>query len=481
MSKKTSYEALMERKGDIIKKSVGIDYSQFESGSIAFDFEGMLQSTGYSLDRIRSIQRETGVGNTPIYELRNLTRLARKYAPAGKGARIFIKDEAANPSGSFKARRAATSVYHAKKNGYPGVIAATSGNYGAAVASQSAMRGMDCIVVQECYDSHRVGQPEIIEKARKCEAYGAEVMQLSVGPELFFTFLKLLEDTGFFNASLYTTFGVTGIETIGLEIAERMRELTGDVPTAVVITNAGGGNLTGTARGLRAAGAESSRIIAASVNLEGLNMASDTQFNRKSFTTGHTGFGIPFTTFPDRSDVPRSAARPLRYMDRYVTVNQGEVFYMTEALARTEGLERGPAGNTSLAAAFAIAQEMDRDETIIVQETEYTGAGKHVQPQLAFARDNGIEIRFGDPRDEKPGTSIILPEDPSFIRARELEMDDLRRSYIRHSVEFARQLHGGGQAAAKLRFDENDMIFLAEETRYSREQVEKTIRDLGLR
>ncbi|MGC9312674.1 MAG: 2-amino-4-oxopentanoate thiolase subunit OrtB [Sediminispirochaetaceae bacterium] len=481
MSKKTSYEALMERKGEIIKKSVGIDYSQFESGSISFDFEGMLQSTGYSLDSIRSIQRETGVGNTPIYELRNLTRLARKYAPAGKGARIFIKDEAANPSGSFKARRAATSVYHAKKHGYPGVIAATSGNYGAAVASQAAMRGMDCIVVQECYDSHRVGQPEIIEKARKCEAYGAEVMQLSVGPELFFTFLKLLEDTGFFNASLYTTFGVTGIETIGLEIAEQMRELTGDVPNAVVITNAGGGNLTGTARGLRAAGAETSRIIAASVNLEGLNMASDTQFNRKSFTTGHTGFGIPFTTFPDRSDVPRSAARPLRYMDRYVTVNQGEVFYMTEALARTEGLERGPAGNTSLAAAFAIAQEMDRDETIIVQETEYTGAGKHVQPQLAFARDNGIEIRFGDPRDEKPGTSIILPRDPSFIRARDLEMDDLRRSYIRHSVEFARQLHGGSQGAAKLRFDENDMIFLAEETRYSREQVEKAVSDLGLR
>jgi len=481
MSKKTSYEELMARKGEIIKKSVGIDYSQFESGSIAFDFEGMLQSTGYSLDTIRSIQRETGVGNTPIYELRNLTKLARKYAPAGKGARIFIKDEAANPSGSFKARRAATSVYHAKKHGYPGVIAATSGNYGAAVASQAAMRGMDCIVVQECYDSHRIGQPEIIEKARKCEAYGAEVMQLSVGPELFFTFLKLLEDTGFFNASLYTTFGVTGIETIGLEIAEQMRELTGDVPTAVVITNAGGGNLTGTARGLRTAGAESSRIIAASVNLEGLNMASDTQFNRKSFTTGHTGFGIPFTTFPDRSDVPRSAARPLRYMDRYVTVNQGEVFYMTEALARTEGLERGPAGNTSLAAAFAIAQEMDRDETIIVQETEYTGAGKHVQPQLAFARDNGIEIRFGDPRDEKPGTSIILPEDPSFIRARDLEMNDLRRSYIRYSVEFARQMHGGDKGAARLRFDANDMTFLAEETRYTREQVEKAIGDLGLR
>ena len=61
-------------------------------------------------------------------------------------------------------------------------------------------------------------------------------------------------------------------------------------------------------------------------------MASDTQFNRKSCTTGHTGFGVPFANWPDRSDVPRSAARPLRYMDRYVTVTQGEVMCITELL-----------------------------------------------------------------------------------------------------------------------------------------------------
>jgi len=478
--KKTTHEALMSRKGEIIRKAVGIDYSEFESGSIAFDFEKMMSSTGYSLEEIKSIQRETGVGNTPLYELRNLTAIARKYAPAGKGARIFLKDEASNPSGSFKARRAATSVYHAKKHGYKGVIAATSGNYGAAVASQAAMRGLDCIVVQECYDSRRVGQPEIIEKARKCEAYGAEVMQLSVGPELFSTFLSLLETTGFFNASLYTTFGVTGIETLGVEIAQQMVERTGKVPSAVVVTNAGGGNLTGTARGLRAAGAESSTVIAASVNLAGLNMASDSQFNRKSFTTGHTGFGIPFTTFPDRSDVPRSAARPLRYMDRYVTVNQGEVFYMTEALARTEGLERGPAGNTSLAAAFSIAQEMDREETIVVQETEYTGAGKHVQPQLAFARENGILLKFGNPRDEEPGTNIILPTDPSLIRIRDLDLGELRSSYIRHSIEFAQQqLEAAGRGAA-VRFDDKDIRFLADETRMNEKEVRSAIRTLGL-
>ncbi len=487
----TSYEALMARKGEIIKKAVGIDYSEFESGSIAFDYEEMMRSTGYGLEQIRQIQRETGVGDTPLLELRNLTGLAGRYAGPGKGARIFIKDEAANPSGSFKARRAATSVYHAEKAGFKGVIAATSGNYGAAVASQAAMRGLDCIVVQECYDSRGVGQPEIVEKARKCEAFGAEVLQLTVGPELFFIFLKLLEETGFFNASLYTPFGVSGIETLGVELTEQMEERTGAAPDAVVVTNAGGGNLTGTARGLRQAGAAGTRVIGASVNLEGLNMASDGQFNRKSFTTGHTGFGIPFTTFPDRSDVPRSAARALRYMDRYVTVRQGEVFYTTEALARLEGLERGPAGNTALAAAFALAQELDSDQTIVVQETEYTGAGKHVQPQLAFARENGIEIRFGNPEEEVAGSSIVLPEDPSLIRPKEIDLGELRRSYIQHSIDFAGQQvsaqrsgRGGEKAGAPasrqgLRFDEEDIRFLSEETRLAPEEVERVIEELG--
>ncbi len=434
MNKEMTYEAVMARRGEIMKQAVGIDYSVFEYGKIAFDYERMMRETGYSLQEMQVIQGDTGVGNTPLLELKNLTALARKLAPEGKGARIFIKDEASNPSGSFKARRAANAVYHAKKLGYKGVIAATSGNYGAAVASQAAMRGLKCIIIQECYDSTGKGQPEIIEKARKCEAYGAEVVQLTVGPELFYTFLKLLEETGYFNASLYTPFGIAGVETLGYELAMQFRERVGKDPDVVVCTNAGGGNLTGTARGLIKAGANEVKIVGASVNLKGLHMASDGDFNKKSFTTGHTGFGIPFSTWPDRSDVPRSAARPLRYMDRYVLVNQGEVFYMTEALAQLEGLERGPAGNTSLAVAFSLAQEMDQDQIIVVQETEYTGAGKHIQPQLSFAKENGIEVKFGNPEEEIQGENIILPSHPSLIKAREIDINQLRSSYIKNCI-----------------------------------------------
>lgn len=460
-----SYQAVMARSNEIMKKAVGMDYSRFARGRLAFDYQAMMTEAGYSLEDVVAIQRETGVGNTPLYELKNITELVRQTAAPGKGARIFLKDEAANPSGSFKARRAALSVYHAAKHGYPGVVAATSGNYGAAVASQAAMRGLKCIVIQEAFDSRGVYQPEIAEKGRACEAYGAEVLQLSVGPELFYVFLRTLEETGFFNSSLYTPFAIAGVETLGWEIVQQLREQYQTKPDMVVVTHAGGGNLTGTARGLRKAGSQAT-VVGASVDLKGLHMASDKDFNRKSFTTGHTGFGVPFATWPDRADVPRNAARPLRYMDRYVTVTQGEAFYVTELLAQLEGLERGPAGNVSLAAAMALARELDRDQVLVVQETEYTGAGKHVTAQLSFARQNGIEISVGDPAESIPGKSIILPQHPSQIRAVDLDMENLRRSYIKNALA---QLAGEELAP-------EDISFLAEDCRCTPEFIQSIAR-----
>lgn len=468
MTKDMSYSAVMGRRNEIMKNAIGIDYADFEYPGIGFDYEKMMRETGYTLDEMQKIQSEAGVGNTPLLELKNFTALARRMAPKGKGARIFVKDEAANPSGSFKERRAANAVYHAKKLGYKGVIAATSGNYGAAVASQAAMAGLKCIIIQECYDSRGVGQPEIVEKARKCEALGAEVIQLTVGPELFYTFLRVLEETGYFNASLYTPFGIAGVETLGYELAMQFREREGRDPDVVICTNAGGGNLTGTARGLQKAGATNTEVVGASVNLKGLHMASDEQFNKKSFTTGHTGFGMPFATWPDRSDVPRSAARPLRYMDRYVTVNQGEVFYITETLAQLEGLERGPAGNTSLAAAFVIAQELDEDKIIVVQETEYTGAGKHIQAQMSFARENGIEIYFGNPEEEVAGKTIVLPEHPSNIKIKDVNMDKMRRSLIKNALE----------NNPDVEITEEDIEFLSRETKSSTDFVKEVINSL---
>ena len=257
--------------------------------------------------------------------------------------------------------------------------------------------------------------------------------------------------------------------SLGWELALQTKARTGRFPDAVVATHAGGGNVTGTARGLRKAGAEATRVIGASVDLAGLHMASDHDFNRKSFTTGHTGFSIPFSTWPDRSDVPRSAARPLRYLDRFVTVTQGEVFYITQALAEVEGLERGPAGNTSLAAAFALAQEMDREEVIVVQETEYTGAGKHPMAQLSLARRMGVEIRRGNPEENRPGSAIVIPEHPGQITVKEVDLSRLRRSYLRNALD---------QAGALENLMPEDLAYLADETRLNLEEVKLILQEL---
>jgi cysteine synthase len=447
---------------------MGIDYDIYRQGEIAFDYERMMNDCGFSLEDIIRIQAETKVGNTPLFELRNLTEAVRKISAPGKGARIFLKDEAANASGSFKARRASISAYVAAQKGYKGVIAATSGNYGAAVASQAAQRNLKCIIVQEVFDSKGIGQPEIVEKGRKCEAFGAEVIKLSVGPELFYYLLLTLEETGFFNASLYTPFGIKGVESLGNEIALQVRAMTGKDPDAVVVTHAGGGNLTGTARGLIGAGCNA-KIVACSVDLSGLHMASDNDFNRKSFTTGHTGFGVPFATWPDRVDVPRNAARSLRYMDDYVLVKQGEVFYITELLAKMEGIERGPAGNTSVTGAVALAREMDQDQIIVVQETEYTGAGKHHNSQLAFARNMGIEVRRGNPEEGVNGKSIVIPENLSQVKGMQQNMEKLRQSYLRNAAKHC----------PPERWSDTDRHFIAADVKKDLQWLERQIETLS--
>ena len=456
-----SYAGTMSRKNEILKNATGIDYDRFEISPVAFDYETLMDCCNYSFEDVLKILHEAGVGQTPLVELKNLTDLIRSVSPPGKGARIFVKDEAANSSGSFKDRRAAISIHHAQKLGYKGVVAASSGNYGAAVASLAAKKGLKTVILQEVYDSRKVGQPEILEKTRACEAYGAEVWQLTVGPELFYIMLRVLEDSQFFSASLYVPTSILGIETLGYELAQQTLQQVGRFPDMVAITHAGGGNVTGTTRGLKKAGSKNTVVVGVSVDLRGLHMASDSDFNRKSFTTGHTGFGIPFLTWPDRTDVPRNCARGLRYLDRYVLISQGEVFYTTELLTKLEGMERGPAGNTSLAGALALAREMEREQVLVVQETEYTAAGKLPSSQLTFAKENGVEVKRGHPRDNIPGKAIVIPEEINQFRLEELDLDKIRKSYFSKAVETTKPYEP----------TQEDFLFLAEDSNSSIDYV----------
>lgn len=143
---------------------------------------------------------------------------------------------------------------------------------------------------------------------------------------------------------------------------------------------------------------------------------------------------------------------------------------MTEALAVLEGLERGPAGNTSLAAAFSLAQEMDKDQILVVQETEYTGAGKHPNAQLTFARNNGIEIKRGNPADNIPGRRIVIPQQPGQIKVKDVDLSQARRSYLKNAAALA----------PEGKISQADCEFLAQDCGANLDWVKQELAALGI-
>ena len=97
-----TYQEIMDLRNQIMKDALKLNYEQFEYPGIGFDYEGLMMEAGYDLDQVKTIQLKNNVGHTPLIELKRLSAYAKSFAQPGYGARIFLKDEAANLSGSFK-------------------------------------------------------------------------------------------------------------------------------------------------------------------------------------------------------------------------------------------------------------------------------------------------------------------------------------------------------------------------------------------
>ena len=100
-----------------------------------------------------------------------------------------------------------------------------------------------------------------------------------------------------------------------------------------------------------------------------------------------------------------------------------------------------------------------------MQETEYTGAGKHGSAQLSFARQNGIRVSLGNPRDEIAGESIVLPAHPSLLRAADVDLGHMRRSLITHAA-----------TTVDHEPTQDDIAFLAEETKTTESFVREALK-----
>ena len=133
-------------------------------------------------------------------------------------------------------------------------------------------------------------------------------------------------------------------------------------------------------------------------------------------------------------------------------------------------MDRGPAGNISLAAAIPLAKELNRDQILVVQETEYTGAGKLASAQLTFARENGVKVRLGDPRDNVPGKAIIIPESAEQMHIEEINLDDIRKSHMKFVLG----------KAVDYQPTKQDVLYFAEELKTSTEKIHEILSSLDI-
>jgi hypothetical protein len=121
-----------------------------------------------------------------------------------------------------------------------------------------------------------------------------------------------------------------------------------------------------------------------------------------------------------------------------------------------------------LTAAIALSRELDRDQILVVQETEYTAAGKLPSSQLTFAKENGIEVRRGNPRENVPGKVIVIPERVDQIQVENFELERLRYSYIENAIKMTKGYL----------WTLEDMQFLAEDSKTSADWIQKAIESL---
>jgi threonine synthase len=170
-----------------------------------------------------------GEGDTPM---NHLPRLGRSLGLA----ELAVKDEGCNPTGSFKARGLAVAVARAAELKIPGLVIATAGNAGAALAAYAARHGLPARVFMP-RDAASIYQSEV-------RSAGAELVLV---PGLIDLAGKMAaEFARQSDWALLSTFRepyrVEGKKTMGFELA---RAYDWSLPDVVIYPTGGGTGLVG--------------------------------------------------------------------------------------------------------------------------------------------------------------------------------------------------------------------------------------------
>ncbi|MBA4022533.1 MAG: tryptophan synthase subunit beta [Gordonia sp.] len=199
------------------------------------------------LGELDRLQRDYTGRPSPLYEATRLSELAG-------GARIFLKREDLNHTGSHKINNVLGQALLAKKMGKNRVIAETgAGQHGVATATACAMLGQECIIYMGRVDTER----QALNVARM-RLLGASVVSVETGSATLKDAINEAMRDWVTNAhDTYYCFGTAAgphpfpmmvrdlQRVVGLEARQQIQQAAGRLPDAVVACVGGGSNAIG--------------------------------------------------------------------------------------------------------------------------------------------------------------------------------------------------------------------------------------------
>jgi len=278
--------------------------------------------------------------------------LGEGLTPLHKAERLhpnwLVKDEAVNPTASFKARGMSTAVSIAKHLGAQKLAVPSAGNAGGALAAYAAKAGLEAFVFM----------PQDTPRACIVEAqmHGAQVFLIDgLINDCAAEIGRRKEQEGWFDMStLKEPYRVEGKKTMGYELAE---QLDWQLPDVIVYPTGGGTGLVGMAKAfdemeaLGWIGSKRPRFV--SVQAEGCAPIATAFLNGERFAelfpnahTSASGLRVP-KAIGDFIMLDMLRAQH----GTAVTVTDEEMVAGAKEIARKTGIFAAPEGGATLAAA----------------------------------------------------------------------------------------------------------------------------------
>ncbi|MCF8108883.1 MAG: pyridoxal-phosphate dependent enzyme [Desulfohalobiaceae bacterium] len=319
------------------------------------------------------------VGNTPLWRPE---RLQQRYG----FSRLYLKDDRANPTSSFKDRASYLVSAFARKHGITDIVLASTGNAASSMAGVAAAAGQQVSIFL----------PETVPLAKLVQAlqYGASVFKVAGNYDLAFDFsLEYSRRKGGLNRNTaYNPMTIEGKKTVSLELYKQMK----GSPDVVFVPTGDGCILSGVYKGFRdllAAGCIDSIPLVYAVQAEHSAAIA------RAYVTGRFE-RVPTETLADSIsvDVPKSglhAVTQLRtYQGRVVTVTDEQIIEAQAELSAWSGLFAEPAAAATFAGFCAVRAELDPDARIVLL---MTGNGlKDIDGALQGIRVPDTSIRSVD-------------------------------------------------------------------------------------